>query len=124
MATRSTPRVPEPASDKCLAADAALAQAFEFLGKRWTAVILGVLGEGPAGFRDLSRAIGGISDSVLAGRLAELTRAGLIARTVEDGPPVSVSYSVADCGMALLPTLEQIAVWAQEHLSTGPTRSG
>jgi DNA-binding HxlR family transcriptional regulator len=104
------------ASASCERADAALARAFGFLGKRWNAVILGVLGDGPVGFRELSRAIGRISDSVLSDRLAELARAGLITRTVSQGPPVSVSYALADCGEALLPALDQIASWAAEYL--------
>lgn len=104
------------ASEACIAGDAALARAFEFLGKRWNAVILGILGHGPTGYRDLSRAIGRISDSVLSDRLAELTRAGLVARTVVEGPPVTVSYSLTDVATALLPALERIAVWADEYL--------
>jgi DNA-binding HxlR family transcriptional regulator len=103
-------------SESCMRGDAALARAFGFLGKRWNAVILGILGGGPAGFRELSRAIGRISDSVLSDRLAELTRAGLISRTVDTGPPVSVSYALTDCGRALMPALEQIALWAGEYL--------
>lgn len=116
MATRPKATAIDPSSEACLTADAALGQAFVFLGKRWTAVILGLLGSGPAGFREVSRAITGISDSVLSDRLAELTRAGLVARTVEEGPPLSVSYSLTDCGEALLPSLEQISLWAREHL--------
>lgn len=103
-------------SEACLAGDAALARAFEFLGKRWNAVILGVLGNGPTGYRDLSRAIGRISDSVLSDRLAELTRAGLVERTVVEGPPVTVFYSLTDVARALLPALEQIAIWANQNL--------
>jgi DNA-binding HxlR family transcriptional regulator len=79
-------------------------------------MVLGTLSPGPAGFRELSRAIGGISDSVLSDRLSDLAGAGLIARTVEDGPPVSVSYALTDRGRALIPALEQISLWAQEHL--------
>ncbi|WP_395107706.1 winged helix-turn-helix transcriptional regulator [Actinomadura sp. SCN-SB] len=103
----------------CVRADAALARAFEFLGKRWNAVVLGSLREGPAGFRELSRAIGGISDSVLSDRLADLCRAGLIERTVAEGPPVGVSYALTDRGAALMPALEQISSWAEEHLPPG-----
>ena len=41
--------------------------------------MLGHLSGGPAGFRELSRAIDGISDSVLSARLSDLTAGGLIA---------------------------------------------
>ena len=87
-------RVPQSESEECVRGDAALARAFEFLGKRWNGVVLGVLRGGPAGFRELSRAIGGISDSVLSDRLADLAEAGLVVRTVDEGPPVPVSYAL------------------------------
>jgi DNA-binding HxlR family transcriptional regulator len=118
----ATPKpIHDPASEECVRGDAALARAFVFLGKRWNAVVLGMLSVGPAGFRELSRAIGGISDSVLSDRLADLAGAGLIARTVEDGPPISVSYALTDRGRALIPALEQIALWANEHLGQDET---
>jgi DNA-binding HxlR family transcriptional regulator len=120
MATTPKPS-DAPVSEECVRGDAALARAFVFLGKRWNAVVLGMLSSGPAGFRELSRAIGGISDSVLSDRLADLAGAGLIARTVDEGPPVSVSYALTDRAGALMPALEQIALWAREHLSQDET---
>ena len=104
------------ASQACDRGTAALGRAFEFLGKRWNGVLLGTLRNGPAGFRELSRAIDGISDSVLSDRLSDLGAAGLIARTVDEGPPLAVSYALTDRGKALVPALEQITLWAQEHL--------
>jgi DNA-binding HxlR family transcriptional regulator len=99
--------------------DAALARAFEFLGKRWNGVILGTLIQAPAGFAELRRSVAGISDSMLSDRLAELGRAGLVVRTVDVGPPVSVSYALTDAGRAMLPALQALTTWAQENLS-GP----
>jgi DNA-binding HxlR family transcriptional regulator len=116
MAAKPKPS-PASVSQDCVRGDAALARAFVFLGKRWNAVVLGILSSGPAGFRELSRAIGGISDSVLSDRLADLAGAGLIARTVDEGPPISVSYALTDRGRALMPALEQISLWAHEHLN-------
>jgi DNA-binding HxlR family transcriptional regulator len=102
--------------DACASADAALVRAFDLLGKRWTGVVLGTLSGGPAGFRALARAVEGISDSMLSDRLSELTNAGLVARTVEEGPPLSVTYALTHAGRALLPALEQITRWAEKHL--------
>jgi DNA-binding HxlR family transcriptional regulator len=116
MAAKPKPS-PASVSQDCVRGDAALARAFVFLGKRWNAVVLGILSSGPAGFRELSRAIGGISDSVLSDRLADLAGAGLIARTVDEGPPISVSYALTDRGRALMPALEQVSLWAHEHLN-------
>ena len=70
------------------------------------------------GFRTLARAVPGISDSVLSERLGELTATGLVVRTVEEGPPVSVTYTLTEAGRALLPALDQIRRWADRHLPT------
>jgi DNA-binding HxlR family transcriptional regulator len=91
-------------------------RAFDLLGKRWTGVLLGTLSDGPSGFRALARAVEGIGDSMLAERLSELTNAGLVRRTVTEGPPLSVAYELTDAGRALLPALAQISRWAEEHL--------
>jgi DNA-binding HxlR family transcriptional regulator len=107
---------PDISADECIPAAAALSRAFRFLGKRWNAVVLGHLSAGPAGFRELSRAIDGISDSMLSDRLSDLASGGLIARTVDEGPPLAVSYSLTERGRALMPALDQIALWAQENL--------
>jgi DNA-binding HxlR family transcriptional regulator len=96
--------------------DAALARAFAFLGKRWNGVILGTLANGPAGFAELRRAVRGISDSVLSERLTELTGAGLIQRSVDEGPPISVAYALTASGNALLPALGELTTWAAENL--------
>ena len=102
--------------EACVRADAALVRAFDLLGKRWSGVVLGTLRGGPSGFRALARAVDGISDSMLSERLGELCDAGLVSRTVAEGPPLSVTYALTDAGRALLPALEQITRWAEEHL--------
>jgi DNA-binding HxlR family transcriptional regulator len=96
--------------------NAALTRAFAFLGKRWNGLILGTLLDGPAGFAELRRAVHGISDSVLSERLSELTGVGLIERSVDDGPPISVAYALTASGKALLPALAELRAWASENL--------
>jgi DNA-binding HxlR family transcriptional regulator len=115
MKAASEPQTPVDA-DTCVRSDAALMRAFDLLGKRWTGVVLGTLSGGPAGFRALSRAVEGISDSMLSDRLSALCNAGLVTRSVDEGPPISVAYELTDAGRALLPALEQISRWAEEHL--------
>ena len=53
---------------------------------------------------------------MLSERLSELTAAGLVLRTVDDGPPVSVAYSLTPAGQALVPALHALADWASHHL--------
>ena len=97
--------------------DVALTQAFGLLGKRWNGVILGSLMERPAGFSEIRRALGGISDSVLSERLSELVAADLLIREVDPGPPVGVRYRLADSGVALVPVLRDLMVWARGNLA-------
>ena len=96
--------------------DTALVAAFGLLGKRWNGLILGALTADGAGFAELRRSVGTITDSVLSDRLAELGRAGLIERTVTDSRPPGVSYRLTDSGAALKPILANLAGWASEHL--------
>lgn len=100
------------------ACDAALSSAFGLLGKRWNGIIMGVLAGGPAGFAEIRRAVGSITDSVLSDRLTELTEAGLVSRCVTDTRPPGVSYGLTPSGQALAPILNQLAGWASAHLTT------
>lgn len=96
--------------------DAAVTLAFSILGKRWNGMIIDALGGGPLSFVLLRRTVVGISDAVLSDRLSELAEAGLISRTVDAGPPVSVGYALTTSGRELLPVLAQLGAWASRNL--------
>lgn len=100
--------------------DAAVTLAFSVLGKRWNGMIVSSLGGGPSTFVALRRAVAGISDTVLSDRLAELAQTGLVARTVDAGPPVTVSYALTPGGRGLLPILDQLGSWASANLERPP----
>ncbi|WUV70658.1 helix-turn-helix transcriptional regulator [Streptomyces sp. NBC_01478] len=99
-----------------MAVDAGITLFFRLFGKRWTGLIVSVLTTGPAYFADLRRAIPGISERMLSNRLTELAAAKLIVREVDEGPPLRVSYRLAEAGTALKPALNELARWAQTHL--------
>jgi DNA-binding HxlR family transcriptional regulator len=98
------------------ACEAGLVRAFDFLGKRWNGVILGTLSSGPAGFAELRRGVGSITDSVLSDRLTELADGGLVERTVTDTRPPGVTYALTEAGAALLPVLAELTRWAEQNL--------
>lgn len=100
--------------------DERLSQAFALLGKRWSGVIVGLLLQGPARFAVLARTIPGISERVLSDRLAELASAGLVARTVLDGPPLGVVYELTESGRALGPGLLKLGEWADRYMAPKP----
>ncbi|WP_255447484.1 helix-turn-helix domain-containing protein [Schumannella sp. 10F1B-5-1] len=96
--------------------DAALVTAFGVLGKRWNGMILAVIGQRSLGFAELRRGIGAISDSMLSERLGDLTALGLVARDVDPGPPVAVTYRLTPAGCSVIPVLDQLGDWARDHL--------
>lgn len=96
--------------------DAAVTLAFSILGKRWNGMIIDALSGGDLSFVALRRAVGGISDAVLSDRLSELAEAGLVVREVAPGPPVAVSYHLAESGRQLVPVLAQLGEWARGNL--------
>ncbi len=97
--------------------DERLSRVFALLGKRWSGVILGLLLQGPAHFAVLARTIPGISERMLSDRLTELAEAGLIDRTVLDGPPLGVVYQLTASGRAMRPGLLKLSEWADRYMS-------
>ena len=107
---------------QALECDERLTQAFTLLGKRWSGVILGLLLQGPARFAVLARTIPGISERMLSDRLNELARAGLIDRTVLDGPPLGVLYELTKSGRAIGPGLLRLGDWAERYMTPARPR--
>ena len=86
--------------------------AIELIGKRWTGAIVFALTDGPLRFGELAKAVPGLSDRLLSRRLRELEREGLVARQVEAGSPVRVTYSLTEAGAELRPALVELKDWA------------
>ncbi|MBN1837784.1 MAG: helix-turn-helix transcriptional regulator [Spirochaetales bacterium] len=97
-----------PAPDICPVVEGA----FRLLGKKWTGLILHVLGAGEKRFSELLGALPRISARILSQRLAELEVEGLVARVVLPEIPVRVQYSLTEKGRSLSPILEGVAEWA------------
>jgi len=106
--------------DACETLGDPLARVMTLLGKRWSGVVLSTLMAGPVFFNELRRAIPGISDRVLQERLLELAGLDLVERTVVDGRPIRVRYELTEHGQALRPAIEELARWAEAHLTADP----
>jgi DNA-binding HxlR family transcriptional regulator len=104
--------------------DERLTRAFNLLGKRWSGMILGLLLQGPARFAVLARTIPGISERMLSDRLNELAKAGLIDRTVIDGPPLGVLYELTESGRAIGPGLVRLGEWAERYMPPAAKSAG
>lgn len=87
------------------------------MGKRWTLQLIELLLQRPARFCELSRALPDLSERVMSDRLRELAEAGLVAREVDVGPPLSTTYSLTPRGGALAPTIEALRAWAGQGIA-------
>lgn len=63
---------------------------------RWTVLVIGVLSEGPARYRDLAGRVAGISPKMLAQTLRALERDGLLVRQAYAEVPPRVVYQLAE----------------------------
>jgi DNA-binding HxlR family transcriptional regulator len=86
-----------------------VARASEILAERWTLLIIRELLWGEDRFNAIARGVPRMSPSLLAARLRELQRAGLVQRVTVDGEP---RYRLTAAGEELRPLVEQIGAWA------------
>ena len=68
-----------------------------------------LIDHGPLRFSELRQAVPGVSDRLLSERVRELEARGVVARSVEPGPPISVHYDVTPMGRELAPALRRSA---------------
>ena len=90
----------------------AIAKSLDVVGDRWTLLIVRELAlRGPSRYADLRNGLPGIATNLLAERLRELERAGVIAR--EDAPPpiATALFRLTPWGEQLRPVLEGLTRW-------------
>ena len=85
-----------------------VARSAEILAERWTLLVIRELLWGEDRFNAIARGVPRMSPSLLAARLRELQRAGLVRRHMVDGEP---RYRLTEAGMELRPLLEQMGAW-------------
>lgn len=74
--------------------------------------------DGPKGFNELGREIGGCNPTTLAQRLEKLEELGLIDKAVYSLMPPKCSYSLTEAGQGLQEVMEAIHSWAQDYLDS------
>jgi DNA-binding HxlR family transcriptional regulator len=87
--------------------------AIELLGKKWTALLLRILLDGPKRFSEFKLQVPDLSDRLLSERLQELEESGVIVREVHNTRPVLVEYRLTPKGEALKPVVDAIQQWAE-----------
>ncbi len=85
------------------------------LGDQWSLLVILHLCAGPARFNALKRAIGDISQRMLAVTLRHLERDGLISRQVFPTTPPQVEYALTHLGRTLVGPIDTLAEWAMDN---------
>jgi DNA-binding HxlR family transcriptional regulator len=99
-----------------------LSRALDVIGERWTLLIARELLAGPRRYTDLHADLPGVSTDVLAARLKELERDGLLTRRRLPAPASAAVYELTARGRGLLPALTALADWGAADLGEpGPT---
>lgn len=86
------------------------------LGKKWTILILEELNSiGHLGFGELLLKVRGITTKILAQRLSDLEKEGIIDKAVVQDSPLRVKYGVTEKGRELVSIFVRIKEWAVRH---------
>ena len=99
-----------------------VARALDLVGERWALLVVRDLILGPKRFTDLRRGLPGIGTNVLAARLRELERGGVVERRTLPPPAASAVYELTEYGRSLEGPLLALGRWGAS--SMGPREPG
>jgi DNA-binding HxlR family transcriptional regulator len=88
-----------------------LARSLDILGERWTLLIVRNLLVGPQRYKDLLDALPGIGTNLLAARLKELEKEGIIQRRTLPPPAGSTVYELTELGWGLEEPVLALGRW-------------
>lgn len=93
-----------------------IARAVEVVGQRWTPLVLRDLFAGMTRFEDIRRDLG-IASNILAARLDELERHGVVERRRYQSAPPRYEYVLTDKGRDLYPVIATLVAWGDKWLA-------
>ncbi len=94
-----------------------IAKALDLVGERWTLLVVRNLLLGPLRYSDLMAGLPGITTNLLAKRLGEMVRGGLIVRERAAPPDASQRYRLTERGASLEPVLHALGAWGWQQLA-------
>lgn len=95
--------------------DCGIRDVLDRIGDKWSVLVIVELASGPRRFRELQRAIDGISQRMLTLSVRRLERDGLVLRTVYPAVPAQVDYRLTDAGASLTHMVKALADWSLDH---------
>jgi len=95
--------------------DCGIRDVLDRVGDKWSVLVIVELANGPRRFRQLQRAIDGISQRMLTLTVRRLERDGLVLRTVRATVPAQVEYRLTEIGASLTHLVKALADWSLAH---------
>jgi DNA-binding HxlR family transcriptional regulator len=97
--------------------DCGIRDVLDRLGDRWTVLVIVELSKGVRRFRELERAIPGISQRMLTLTTKRLCRDGMVDRIAYPTIPPQVEYRLTETGRSLAQAILTLADWSRDHKS-------
>lgn len=88
------------------------------LGERWTVMTLAELSAGPRRYRELERALHGISQRMMTLTLRRLERDGHVTRHVAATVPPAVTYECTEQGRSFSQAVSALSNWSRAHMDS------
>ncbi|MEU8975522.1 helix-turn-helix domain-containing protein [Streptomyces monashensis] len=95
--------------------DCGIRDVLDRIGDKWSVLVIVELASGPRRFRELQRAIDGISQRMLTLTVRRLERDGLVLRTVYPTVPAQVDYRLTETGASLTHLVKALTDWSLAH---------
>ncbi|WP_327151984.1 winged helix-turn-helix transcriptional regulator [Nocardia sp. NBC_01329] len=89
----------------------AVSRALDVVGDRWNLLVVRELSSGPRRYSDLFADLPGISTDVLAARLKDLEREGVLTRRRVGPRATTTVYELTAVGVGLRPVLDALSAW-------------
>ncbi|MGI6217608.1 MAG: winged helix-turn-helix transcriptional regulator [Coriobacteriales bacterium] len=107
-------------SERCISSESLAETGFSYTlslinGKYKMTILYTLMEFGVVRFNEMQRYIGGISYKTLSSTLKELQRDRLVHREEYPQVPPKVEYSLTERGKSLMPILDQMCEWGDEH---------
>ena len=93
-----------------------MAHALDLVGDRWALLVIRELMHGPKRYTDLVDHLPGIGTNILAARLRDLERNGVVTRRTLPPPAASKVYELSEYGRELRPAMHELAMWGARSL--------
>src|SRR5689334_929333 len=98
-----------------------VAKSLDIVGDRWTLLIIREMMIGITHFNDLERGLPGISRPLLAQRLRQLQKAGVIEKQLNGASRKSTAYQLTQAGRELENVIGALMVWGEAWAFSEPT---